>query len=145
MSRSSQGALWCAASVWKRDRTSAITLVLPGTCLDAKRMLCLIETTTSSLIRFMIVTLKLSHINSKHELARRVAHKRTANTIGTSSLIAILLTDQALGKDPWNRRLPKTAANPDPLASENNRIQFDYVHVLGRQRDTPLKESRISF
>ena len=74
-------------------------------------MLCLINT-TSSLIRFMIVTsldvwelftyttLILSHISSKYELARRVAHKRTANTIGKSSLIAILLADQELGKDP---------------------------------------------
>ena len=66
-------------------------------------------------------------------------------TIGKSSLIATLLADQALGKDPRNHRPPKIAANPDPLTSEDSLTQFDEVQVLGRQRDTPLKLSRNSF
>ena len=70
----------------------------------------------------------LSRINSKRELAKLV-HKRTAKAIGKRSLIAMLLADQALGKDPWNHCLPKIATNPEPLhpkTTEHNPTIFMY-------------------
>ena len=71
-----------------------IMLVFPGACFDTNLMLCVTASTTRSLVRLMIVlsldvwelmivtALILAHIDNMRELARRLAHRWMASSMG---------------------------------------------------------------